>query len=166
MKSENMNQLLLKPIGKIRTPFTTVEAMPIQPAGATNTEGRVVVAPDLSEGLDDLEGFSHLILIYHFHLSKGFQLTVTPFLDDQPRGLFSTRAPRRPNPIGLSVVTLTSRDRNVLHVRGIDVLDGTPLLDIKPYVPAFDTPQVTRIGWMQGKLEALAAKRSDDRFKE
>jgi tRNA (adenine37-N6)-methyltransferase len=161
-----INEILLTPIGEIRTPFETLEAMPIQPAGAAGVEGQVVLAPQFAGGLADLEGFSHIILIYQFHRSKGFQLTVTPFLDDLPRGLFATRAPRRPNPIGLSVVGLKGRDGNVLHVYGIDVLDGTPLLDIKPYVPAFDAPPATRVGWMEGKLEALAQKRSDDRFKE
>ena len=93
-------------------------------------------------------------------------MKVKPFLDECQRGLFATRAPRRPNPIGLSVVALLRRETNVLHVRGIDVLDRTPLLDIKPYVPAFDAPQTVRVGWLEGKTGDLAAKRSDGRFRD
>ena len=123
-----------------------------------------VVDEAYAEGLADLEGFSHIILIYQFHRSQGFDLRVKPFLDDHERGLFSTRAPRRPNPIGLSVVPLVKREGNRLEVQGIDVLDGTPLIDIKPFVPAFDAPEVSAIGWLEGK-EGLEKKiRSDDRF--
>ncbi len=155
----------LHPIGIIHTPFKTLEDMPIQPTGADEVQGTVVLDSAYEDGLKDLEGFSHVILLYQFHRSKGFALTVTPFLDDQPRGLFATRAPRRPNPIGLSVVQLLGCEDNILRVERIDVLDGTPLLDIKPFVPAFDVPEITRIGWMEGKVGSAGRIRSDDRFK-
>jgi tRNA (adenine37-N6)-methyltransferase len=152
-------------IGVIRTPFETLEGMPIQPTGAGQFNGQVVLDPRYEDGLADIEGFSHLFLIYLFHQSQGFQLEVKPFLDDQRRGLFATRAPRRPNPVGLSIVTLLRREKNILHVGHIDVVDGTPLLDIKPYVPAFDAPRVTSIGWLEGKVERSRWLRSDERFK-
>ena len=124
----------------------------------------MVVDKDYADGLEDIEGFSHIILIYLFHQSQGYALRVKPFLDDQMHGLFATRAPRRPNPIGLSVVSLVRREGNLLHVRGIDVLDGTPLIDIKPFVPSFDAPQVKAIGWLEGKQGKEKRVRSDDRF--
>jgi tRNA-Thr(GGU) m(6)t(6)A37 methyltransferase TsaA len=162
-----MDLVQLKPIGIIRTPFDRIEGMPIQPSGSLDTSGQVVVDPAYEQGLDDLDGFSHLILIYLFHQSKGYELRLKPFLDDQLRGLFSTRAPRRPNPIGLSVVQLTARDANVLQVRGIDVVDQTPLLDIKPYVPAFDAPSAPiRTGWLQNKAGKEKQVRADGRFKK
>jgi len=160
-----MDRIMMHPIGVIHTPFETLEGMPIQPAGGGKAAGQVVLDPQYAEGLADIEGFSHLILIYAFHQSKGFRLKVKPFLDDQLRGLFATRAPRRPNPIGLSIVELLRRQENILHVGPIDVLDGTPLLDIKPYVPAFDAPDATAIGWLEGKAERSRRVRSDARFK-
>ena len=161
-----MEPIVMNPIGVIRTPFKTLEGMPIQPVGAAETEGSVVVDPSYADGLADIEGFSHLILIYAFHQSKGFDLSVKPFLDDRMRGLFSTRAPCRPNPLGLSVVKLLRRQENILHVVNIDVVDGTPLLDIKPCVPAFDSPEVTAIGWLEGKAKQSRDMRSDTRFKK
>lgn len=159
-----MAQVVLNPIGRINSPYTNVEDMPIQPGGAKETQGTVVVDDAYADGLADLDGFSHIILIYQFHRSQGFELRVKPFLDNQLRGLFSTRAPRRPNPIGLSVVTLTKREGSRLHVLGIDVLDGTPLIDIKPFVPAFDAPEVTAVGWLEGKQGLEEKVRSDHRF--
>ena len=152
------------PIGVIHTPFAEPAGMPIQPAGAAGVRGTVEVFEEFRAGLADLDGFSHLILLYHFHRSAGFDLKATPFLDAQPRGLFATRAPRRPNPIGLSVVALEKVDGNVLHVQNVDMLDGTPLLDIKPYVPQFDAAQDVRTGWIAKSGDAVADKRSDDRF--
>lgn len=156
--------LILRPIGHIETPFHDPKGMPIQPSGAVEVRGRVIVDSLYSEGLDDLEDFSHLILIYHFHRSEGYRLKVTPFMDTAERGLFATRAPRRPNPIGLSVVRLLSRRGRILEVQGIDVLDGTPLLDIKPFVPAFDAPAAERTGWLESNSHKARALRSDDRF--
>lgn len=154
-----------EPIGTIYSPFTTPEGMPIQPAGAKDVRGSVEVRTAYEEGLHDLEGFSHIILVYHFHRVNGFDLTVTPFLDNNPHGLFSTRAPRRPNPVGISVVRLLSRKENSLYIEGVDVLDGTPLLDVKPYVPEFDAPGSVRTGWMEKVKRKVEEQRADDRFK-
>ena len=162
-----MQQTLeLSPIGVIRTPFTSLEGMPIQPGGAHDVLGRVELRPEFAPGLADLDGFSHVYLLYWFHqCPSGCALSVTPFLDDTPRGLFATRAPRRPNPLGLSLVEVVSVVGNILTVRGADVLDGTPLLDIKPYAPAFDAPLCpVRSGWLEAKNRDVAATRSDDRF--
>lgn len=152
------------PIGTIHTPFTTLDGMPIQSSGAADVKGTVILDRQYEAGLKDLEGFSHLILIYHFHMSKGFRLTVTPFLDSVERGLFATRAPRRPNPIGLSIVRLTGVHGPVLEVRDVDMLDGTPLLDIKPWVPAFDGRKNARAGWLDHKQESGRSAKSDSRF--
>lgn len=140
-------KIAFQPIGVIHTPFTEPQGMPIQPAGAKGVKGTVEIFAEFRAGLKDLEGFSHIILLYHFHRSRGFTLEVVPFMDSEPRGLFATRAPRRPNPIGLSVVQLDRVQDGVLHIQNIDVLDGTPLLDIKPYVPGFDIRQDVRTGW-------------------
>ena len=139
------------PIGRIHTPFRTKSDTPIQPF-RSRAIGRVEVFPEYAEGLSDTEGFSHLILLYSFHKSAGYQLTVKPFLDDKPRGLFATRYPARPSQIGLSVVKLLRREGNILFTEGIDVLDGTPLLDIKPYVPDFAPNERISIGWLEGKI--------------
>ena len=153
-------------IGVIRSPHTQKTGMPIQPSGAAGVRGTVEVDPELVEGLKDLDGFSHIHLIYRFHESKGFKLTVVPFLDDKPHGMFSTRAPRRPNPIGLSVVKLIAIRGNVLEVEGVDVLDGTPLLDIKPYVPEFDGHPDAKVGWVEQARGVSKSKRSDERFRD
>jgi tRNA-Thr(GGU) m(6)t(6)A37 methyltransferase TsaA len=138
--------------------------MPIQPPGARGTPGRVELRPELEPGLQDIEGFSHLLLIYHLHRAPPGRLRVTPFLDAQARGIFATRAPARPNPIGLSVVRLVRREGATLHIEDVDVLDGTPLLDLKPYVPAFDGAADVRVGWFEGRLDALPSARADGRF--
>jgi tRNA-Thr(GGU) m(6)t(6)A37 methyltransferase TsaA len=139
-------EFIMKPIGVIHSPFTDKSQMPIQ-ASRSQGIGQVEVYPEFAEGLQDVEGFSHLILLYAFHCSSGYTLRVKPFLDDQWRGLFATRYPCRPNPLGLSVVRLLEQRDNVLEIEGVDVLDGTPLLDIKPYVPEFDVRMETRTGW-------------------
>ena len=138
--------------------------MPIQPAGATSVKGSVEVLSAFQDGLQDLGGFSHIILLYLFHRSRGFELKVVPFLDTTLRGVFATRAPKRPNPIGLSVVQLERIEGGVLYVEGIDVLDGTPLLDIKPYVPDFDAQVEARTGWLEQASKKAKGKRSDERF--
>jgi len=157
-------EFLITPIGTIHTPFDDLEGMPIQPTGAALVRGSIVMDKEYEHGLNDLEGFSHIILLYHFHLSKGYDLMVKPFLDNHKRGLFSTRAPKRPNPIGLSIVRLIKRDGNTLSIEGIDVLNNTPLIDIKPYVPGFDTKEVTSIGWLEKSYKNAASLKSDDRF--
>jgi len=139
--------------------------MPIQPAGAAGVQGTVEVWPEFVEGLKDLEGFSHIILLYHFHRAREVRLTVVPFMDSEPHGVFATRAPKRPNPIGLSVVRLIRVERNVLYIENVDILDGTPLLDIKPYVPEFDPLPVERVGWLERAQGKVQSKRSDDRFR-
>lgn len=159
-----MKEITYTPIGVVRSPFKDPEGAPIQPSGARGAKGEVEVAPEYAEGLKSLEGFSHIILIYHFHLSKGYSLTVKPFLDDREHGLFATRAPRRPNAIGLSVVRLAAIEGNVLYIEDVDVLDGTPLLDLKPYVPEFDVRTPEKIGWLTGKAEDAREKKGDGRF--
>jgi tRNA-Thr(GGU) m(6)t(6)A37 methyltransferase TsaA len=156
----------ISPIGIIHTPFDDLKGMPIQPSGAAQIQGTIVMDKEYEQGLNDLEGFSHIILLYHLHQSKGYDLMVKPFMDDTKRGLFSTRAPRRPNPIGLSIVQLVKIQGNQLTIKGIDVLDGTPLIDIKPYVPGFDAKDVTSIGWLEKNHEKAVSLKSDDRFIE
>jgi tRNA-Thr(GGU) m(6)t(6)A37 methyltransferase TsaA len=151
-------------IGVVHSPWKRAAEMPIQPQGASGVEGHVEVLPQYAAGLRDLDGFSHIYLIYHFHRAGSTRLTVTPFLDQESRGVFATRAPVRPNAIGLSVVRLVAVTENILTVEDIDVLDGTPLLDIKPYVTAFDVRPVERSGWMTQSPESVAQMRSDQRF--
>jgi tRNA-Thr(GGU) m(6)t(6)A37 methyltransferase TsaA len=152
-------------IGVIHTPFLRLEGMPIQPAGAVGVGGRVEVFKEFQDGLKDLEGFSHIVLLYHFHESKGFDLHVVPFMDSEARGLFATRAPKRPNPIGLSVVKLVRIEGRIVHVENVDMLDGTPLLDIKPYVPDFDAQADVRTGWLERVSKTVSERKSDDRFR-
>jgi tRNA-Thr(GGU) m(6)t(6)A37 methyltransferase TsaA len=159
-----MKTVEYQPIGVIRSPFKTLDGMPIQPAGARGVKGRVELDPEFAAGLKDLDGFSHVVLIYHLHKSKGYRLEVTPYLDTEQRGLFATRAPRRPNPIGISVVRLTGVKGNVLEVDGVDALDKTPLLDIKPHVPEFDKPVQVRTGWLAKAKGRVRRHRSDGRF--
>ena len=139
-------EINIEPIGTIYSPFTEKAETPIQ-AARSQALGRVEVNPQYSEGLKDIEGFSHIILLYAFHESSGYELQIKPFLDDNLRGLFATRYPYRPNPIGLSVVRLLKHEGNILEIEGVDVLNGTPLLDIKPYVEDFDVRLNTRQGW-------------------
>lgn len=154
-----------QPIGIIHSPFNELSGMPIQPAGAAGVEGTVEVFPKYNDGLKDLEGFSHVIMLYHFHQSKGFNLHVVPFMDSIPRGIFATRAPKRPNPIGLSVIKLQKIQGNILYVENVDILDGTPLLDIKPYVPDFDQQTEVRVGWLEEARKEVSKRKSDQRFK-
>lgn len=139
-------EISLKPIGIIHSPFKTRETAPIQ-AARSQAVGHVEVFPEFLDGLRDLDGFSHIILIYLFHQSNGYSMLVKPFLDTQLRGLFATRHPNRPNPIGLSVVELLGRSDHLLDIRGVDMLNGTPLLDIKPFVPDFDLRYDALSGW-------------------
>jgi len=160
-------QITMIPIGIIKTPFTSREGMPIQPGGGKGIEGSIVIRDEYSEGLADVDGFSHLILLYHLHRSVDYSLMVTPFLDDCLRGVFATRAPRRPNPIGLSIVRLLSIKDTILSIADLDILDGTPLLDIKPFIPRFEPdPKPVEIGWLTGKIDEAARKRADARFRE
>lgn len=158
------HQILLHPIGKISSPYHDPTGMPIQPRAALGVKGQVILDPSYSVGLKDLEGFSHIILIYYFHRSGEGDLLVKPFLDDQKHGVFATRAPRRPNSIGISVVKLIRIQENTLEVENVDILDDTPLLDIKPYIPDFDHTEDVRIGWLENRRDKIPGKRSDDRF--
>lgn len=159
-----MDKVVFEPIGVIRSPFVDVEGTPIQPMGAAGVRGTIELRDDLVAGLKDLDGFSHIMLFYWFHLSKGYSCHVLPFLDKNPRGVFATRVPRRPNGIGLSIVRLVGVRGSILDVEEIDVVDGTPLLDIKPYVPQFDVRQVEKAGWFTDRAKNAAVVRADRRF--
>lgn len=152
-------------IGVIYSPYLKSEGMPLQPAGALGVQGTVEVFEEFQSGLKDLDGFSHIILVYYFHQSKNYKLHVVPFMDSKPRGLFSTRAPNRPNNIGISTVKLEKIEKRILYVQNIDILNGTPLIDIKPYIPEFDVQSHVRTGWLEKVRGKVSEKRSDDRFK-
>jgi tRNA-Thr(GGU) m(6)t(6)A37 methyltransferase TsaA len=148
-----------QPIGIVHSPHAVAEKTPIQPVFAEGIAGTVEVYPELEEGLADIEGFSHLWLIYALDRVAEVSLTVKPFLEDHPHGVFATRAPRRPNPIGLSLVRLVRRVGRILHVEDVDILDGTPLLDIKPYAQRFDVREHVRCGWLDHIDDETAWKR-------
>ncbi len=147
-----MQKIVFKPIGVIHTTLKYGERGPIQPRYAKDIEGTIELAPEYIPALKDLDGFSHITLIYFMHKSKDFSLQVVPYLDDKLRGLFSTRAPRRPNPIGLSVVRLIKIEQNILYIKEIDALNGTPLLDIKPFIAEFTNRDEIKMGWIDGKI--------------
>ncbi|AJC72026.1 hypothetical protein X802_07530 [Thermococcus guaymasensis DSM 11113] len=159
-----MKEVTYRFIGVIHSPFKEPKGVPIQPSAARGVKGTVEVFPEYSLGLKDIEGFSHIILIYHFHLAKPGKLLVRPYMDEEEHGVFATRAPGRPNPIGLSIVRLIGVEGNVLHIEDVDIVDGTPLLDIKPYVPEFDMREVERIGWLERNVHKLPEARDDGRF--
>ena len=152
------------PIGTIHSPFKRAKGTPIQPPAGEGVEATAEILPEYVEGLQDLEGFSHIILVYHFHLSRPSGLRVKPFMDTEWHGIFATRAPSRPNSIGLSTVRLTGIRGNVLHICDVDIVDGTPLLDVKPYVPEFEPRQAVRRGWLEGKVQKLPTLRDNGRF--
>ncbi len=154
----------LEPVGIIRTPHKSQEGMPIQPLGAEGMEGRIELNPEMKDGLKDIERFSHIILIYYFHESSGCILIQKPFMSETPRGVFSIRSPKRPNPIGLSIVKLIRVEDNIVYFERPDQLDGTPLLDIKPYVPELDSFEDASRGWLKNKAQDFRHKLSDDRF--
>ena len=161
-----MNEIKCKPIGVIHSPFKEPRGTPIQPAGAKGTNGIVEIFPEYAEGLKDIEGFSHIILLYQFHLSKGSALIAKPYMDNETHGVFAMRGPSRPNSIGISVVCLVKVEGNMLHILDVDIVDGTPLLDIKPYVPEFDTREVERIGWLEKSVHKLSESKDNGRFAE
>lgn len=153
-----------KPIGIVHSPFKEAIGVPIQPKAAKGIKGTIEVFAEFADGLADLDGFSHIILIYHFHLAQNYKLKVIPYMDDQQRGVFATRAPSRPNPIGISVVRLNRIVNNILYIQDVDIIDGTPLLDIKPYVPDFDSVENIKIGWLEKRVHKLSTSKDDGRF--
>ncbi|ODS37147.1 tRNA-Thr(GGU) m(6)t(6)A37 methyltransferase TsaA [Candidatus Altiarchaeales archaeon WOR_SM1_SCG] len=159
-----MEKIEYAPIGVIHSEFKEPKGTPIQSSVSGNARGTVEVFQKYAEGLEDIEGFSHIFLIYHFHLSKKVSLKVKPYLDDLRHGVFATRAPGRPNPVGVSVVRLLRVEGNILHIRGADIVEGTPLLDIKPYVPEFDIHEAPETGWIEENVHKLSKSRDDGRF--
>jgi len=159
-----MNNITYKPIGVVHSPFTKPEGTPIQPAADKNTIAVIEIFPGFSEGLADLEHFSHIYILFHLHLAGKRELTVIPFLDTNAHGVFATRSPGRPNPIGLSVVQLDKIEGNKLFVKNIDILDGSPVLDIKPYVPQFDVFQTNKNGWFEEHAHKMGNIKDDGRF--
>ena len=159
-----MDVISYHPIGIIHTPHIDPKGTPIQPTAARGIPGRVEVQPQFVDGLQDLAGFAYLILLYHFDRVRETKLKVKPFLDTELRGVFATRAPVRPNPIGLSIVRLTRVEGNILHIEDVDILDGTPLLDIKPYVDRFDVRNSERQSWLEENIDHLPGKTDDGRF--
>lgn len=159
-------QITLSPIGIIHSPHTDIKNMPIQPIAAEGIKGYIELYPEYIEGLTDLEGFSHITLLYHFHKIKGYELMVKPFLDNKKHGIFSCKAPKRPNAIGTSTVKLIGIEKNIVHIEMVDILDGTPLLDIKPFFPKYDNRLDAVAGWLEKTIEVPVKKmRSDERFK-
>lgn len=159
-----MQTVRYNPIGIIHSPLKNPSEAPLQSVSAKHIEGTVSIFPKYVAGLKDLTEFSHIFLIYHFHLSRKGSLRVKPYLDNKQHGVFATRAPARPNPIGLSLVRLKGVRDGTIYVEGLDVVDGTPLLDIKPYVPRFDIRRVVSIGWYEGKINKLQRTHADRRF--
>jgi len=157
-------KITYRPIGIIYSPFKEPKGTPIQPNAARGIEGMVEVFTQYEKGLKDIEGFSHIILIYHFHLSKAYSPEVKPYMDSKLHGLFATRAPARPNSIGLSVVRLTKVERNNLYIKDVDIVDGTPLLDIKPFVPEFNAEDIIKKGWLEKNIRKLPESKDDGRF--
>jgi len=153
-----------EPIGLIYSPFNQPKGTPIQPKAAQGIKGKVKIFDEYIEGLKDLEGFSHIILIYYFHLVKNYKLLVKPFMDNEFHGVFATRAPSRPNPIGLSVVKLLEVKENTLFIEDVDIVNETPLLDIKPFVPEFDVRNPEKIGWLDKNIHKLKTTKDDERF--
>jgi len=159
-----MNEITFKPIGIIYSPFKTIENIPIQNIGAKGVKGTIEIFKEFVTGLKNLDGFSHLILIYHLHKVIHDSLLVKPFLDTVEHGIFATRSPVRPNPIGLTVVKLIEIKNNLITIENLDILYETPLLDIKPFLPMIDDTKDIRIGWLTGKIEQFEIKKSDNRF--
>lgn len=162
-KHEMTKPICLTPIGIIHSPFRELNGMPIQAAAAQGVAGTIELEPAYADGLKDIEGFSHLTLIFYLHLTENPALQVTPYLDDVPHGVFATRSPKRPNQLGISTVRLVRVDGLTLHVQDLDIVDGTPLLDIKPYVPQFDHRDEVRIGWFEKNIARMQSVRAGER---
>ena len=152
-------------IGILHSPHKSVEGIPIQPIGAKGIKAEIELFKEFQEGLKDIEGFSHIIVLYDFHISKNFKLIVKPFLDNETHGVFATRAPKRPNSIGLSVLKLNKVVNNILYVENVDILDETPILDIKPFASMFDSVEGERNGWLEKTIYNSNIHKSDNRFR-
>lgn len=159
-----MDEITLKPIGVVHSPFKDPRGTPIQATSGQGVRGFAEVFGEYVQALEDLDGFSHVVLICHLHLVRQTNLKVTPFLDTVLRGVFSTRAPSRPNHLGLTIARLVRIEGNTLHLEDLDIVDGTPLLDIKPYVPLLDERQRVTLGWLEGKSPEFTRGLADDRF--
>ncbi len=153
-----------EPVGVIHSPYKTIKGMPIQPVGAKGVKGTIEVYEPFREGLASMDGFSHILVIYHLHRISGYDLMVKPYLGDSLHGIFATRSPKRPNPIGISVLRLAGCEGAMLHVENVDILDSTPVLDIKPYVPDFDVWKADRIGWFTDVVAGAETHKADTRF--
>ena len=151
----------------IHTNLKEIKGMPIQPTGAKGIKGKIIIKDKYADGLKDLEGFSHIHLLYLLHKINSYSLEVKPFMDTKTHGIFATRSPKRPNRIGMSVVKLIKIKKNIIHIENVDMLNETPLLDIKPYVPQLyeDTINELKIGWFESKYQKAKTQKSDDRFK-
>ena len=160
-----MNRITYYPIGIVHSPFRFPEGTPIQAAIAKDIQARIEIFPEYRNGITDLDGFSHVIILFHMHLAKSKSLFVTPFLDSEPHGVFATRSPGRPNPIGFSVVELEKIENDILFVKGVDILDGSLVLDIKPYIPQFDVFETTKKGWIEKNAHKMVDQKDDGRFK-
>ncbi len=154
----------IETIGLVHSPFKQAQGAPIQPTAAKDAKGTIEIKEQFAEGLSDLDGFSHIVVLFGFHLSKGYKLKVKPFLDKNLRGVFSTRAPKRPNQIGLSIVTLEKVQGPILHISGVDMIDGTPVFDIKPYLPMLNPDGDIKIGWLENVSQQFKHKKADDRM--
>ena len=159
-------QITINPIGIIHTPFNDIKGMPIQPLAAKGVKGHIELLPKYIEGLTDIEGFSHITLLYQLHRINEYDLIVNPFMDTEEHGIFATKSPKRPNTIGLSTVKLLGIENNIIHIEMVDMLNGTPLIDIKPFFSKFDNRANTQSGWLdnQGNIP-IKELRSDERFK-
>lgn len=162
----NGKEIVFHSIGTIRSPHGKLSEIPIQPVFAEGIEGQVIVHEEYVEGLSDLEGFSHIYLFYHFHRSEKSPMYVKPYLSNEKRGIFATRAPHRPNKLGMSLVRLDRIEKNTLYVKDIDILDGTTLLDIKPYIERFDYRNEVRSGWQDDISDSKASKEGLRNYKE
>ena len=158
-----MRVLSYRPIGIISSPFKENIGIPRQSVGASDIKGTVKIFDEFSEGLKDLDGFSHIVVIFHLHRVTKWSLKASPPWDCRSHGVFATRSPYRPNPIGISVVQLESVDNNILHIAGIDMADGSPVLDIKPYIPDLNPTKDIRIGWLTNKVAGMNKNTSGDR---
>ncbi len=161
-----IEKIVYSPIGIVRSSHQEAEATPIQPVFAGECTGEIEVFPEFAAGLRDLEGFSHIYVLYHFHRAGQMRLLTKPFLQDVDRGIFATRAPCRPNPIGLSILTLLRVEGRILYVSGVDILDGTPVLDVKPYTARFDCISTSRNGWQDDVDDATAEHRGKRNFRK